>query len=281
MSRERDYGNSGKDGEERRAGDWDCPKCNAMCFGSKDACYKCGETKPGLPRRRPGDWDCPQCGVNVFASKSECFKCRCPKPRPMYDHYSPYGYDYRRAPPPRREPARGGRLPDWDCPACGARDCFGSKPKCFKCGAPNPATQARSYAPPRYAHHPPPPSDPYAPRDPYAHPPPPRDPYGHPPPPSDPYANNPYAPPSYFARGPPAPALPKDFRRGDWFCPKCGKHCFASKDKCFSCNAEKPGSRGGYQRREGDWDCAKCGATGCFGSKSTCFKCGEAKPAEA
>eukprot|EP00440_Ansanella_granifera_P072752 gb/GFBE01078952.1/.p1 GENE.gb/GFBE01078952.1/~~gb/GFBE01078952.1/.p1 ORF type:complete len:161 (+),score=40.14 gb/GFBE01078952.1/:1-483(+) len=24
---------------------------------------------------RPGDWECPKCGANVFASKDECFKC--------------------------------------------------------------------------------------------------------------------------------------------------------------------------------------------------------------
>lgn len=48
-----------------RAGDWQCPNCNANVFASKLACYKCrtprpdgtGEVKP-LPNipRRPGDW---------------------------------------------------------------------------------------------------------------------------------------------------------------------------------------------------------------------------------
>merc|ERR1719457_442398 len=33
---------------------------------------------------------------------------------------------------------QGGRPPDWDCPQCGATGCYGSKPNCFKCGAPNP-----------------------------------------------------------------------------------------------------------------------------------------------
>lgn len=32
----------------------------------------------------------------------------------------------------------GGRPPDWDCPQCGATGVYGSKPNCFKCGAPNP-----------------------------------------------------------------------------------------------------------------------------------------------
>lgn len=30
--------------------------------------------------RLPGDWRCPSCGCLVFGSKSECFKCRAPKP---------------------------------------------------------------------------------------------------------------------------------------------------------------------------------------------------------
>jgi len=34
----------------------------------------------------------------------------------------------------------GGNNGDWDCPACGAVGCFGSKPNCFKCGAPNPSS---------------------------------------------------------------------------------------------------------------------------------------------
>jgi rubredoxin len=33
----------------------------------------------GAPRR-DGDWNCPSCGAMVFGSKSECFKCRTPKP---------------------------------------------------------------------------------------------------------------------------------------------------------------------------------------------------------
>eukprot|EP00933_Yihiella_yeosuensis_P069290 TRINITY_DN7566_c1_g2_i1.p1 TRINITY_DN7566_c1_g2~~TRINITY_DN7566_c1_g2_i1.p1 ORF type:complete len:188 (-),score=42.42 TRINITY_DN7566_c1_g2_i1:451-1014(-) len=40
-----DYGGGGKGGGgkgERRAGDWDCPKCGTMVFGSKDTCFKCG-----------------------------------------------------------------------------------------------------------------------------------------------------------------------------------------------------------------------------------------------
>lgn len=40
-------GSSGqvKGGNQRRAGDWDCPSCGMMCFASKDRCFKCGTKK--------------------------------------------------------------------------------------------------------------------------------------------------------------------------------------------------------------------------------------------
>jgi len=40
---ERDGGGGGRE----RPADWDCPKCGANVFGSKSACFKCGEPKPG------------------------------------------------------------------------------------------------------------------------------------------------------------------------------------------------------------------------------------------
>merc|ERR550514_877058 len=39
-----------------------------------------------------------------------------------------------------------------------------------------------------------------------------------------------------------APPMPdaKNFRQGDWFCPACGAHNFASKSQCFKCGMPKP-----------------------------------------
>jgi len=81
---------------------------------------------------RPPDWDCPQCGATgVYGSKPNCFKCGAPNP----------------GIPGAKQQDRGGfrggnggnsRPPDWDCAQCGATGCFGSKPTCFRCGAPNP-----------------------------------------------------------------------------------------------------------------------------------------------
>mmetsp|Transcript_56226 Transcript_56226/g.91000 ORF Transcript_56226/g.91000 Transcript_56226/m.91000 type:complete len:180 (-) Transcript_56226:148-687(-) len=40
-------GGGGGGGGESRPGDWDCPKCGAMVFASKNECFKCGESKSG------------------------------------------------------------------------------------------------------------------------------------------------------------------------------------------------------------------------------------------
>mmetsp|Transcript_29639 Transcript_29639/g.53092 ORF Transcript_29639/g.53092 Transcript_29639/m.53092 type:complete len:171 (+) Transcript_29639:84-596(+) len=39
--------------------------------GGRDSYSKGG----GKGDTRPGDWECSKCGANVFASKDECFKC--------------------------------------------------------------------------------------------------------------------------------------------------------------------------------------------------------------
>ena len=75
----------------RRPGDWDCPVCNQLIFGSRPECRKCGSKKPGISTttittsthnvtRRPGDWNCPNCNVVIFGSRSECRKCGSKKP---------------------------------------------------------------------------------------------------------------------------------------------------------------------------------------------------------
>jgi len=120
-----------------------------------------------LPPLREGDWFCPSCRAAVFARAATCFKCSAPKPaQPEYcvgppqpgweapprrsfdDRPRDFRLDRRASSPPpqhRREwdnrrpdvPKRGAperRPGDWDC-ACGAH-VFGSRPQCYKCGAP-------------------------------------------------------------------------------------------------------------------------------------------------
>ncbi|KAI7903308.1 uncharacterized protein BX663DRAFT_551599 [Cokeromyces recurvatus] len=107
-------------------GDWMCPSCNFHNYSSRIQCKKCGAPKPskifkgnkklvntpppssghhyhgsggpyyGRPHHpitfRPGDWYCPNtaCGFQNFASRSTCFKCHTPNPnqQPQYNNYS-------------------------------------------------------------------------------------------------------------------------------------------------------------------------------------------------
>ncbi len=34
-------------------------------------------------------------------------------------------------------------------------------------------------------------------------------------------------------------AFPQNFKQGDWMCPACSSHCFASRSACFRCGAPK------------------------------------------
>merc|ERR1711942_81466 len=89
----------GGGGGGRHPGDWDCPECQFMNFGSRDECLKCRARRGGggggyrrrdssrsPPRggggggsRRPGDWYCSQCQFSNFASRERCFKCAASK----------------------------------------------------------------------------------------------------------------------------------------------------------------------------------------------------------
>ena len=87
-------------GQDRKAGDWDCPDCGFMNFASRSECFKCGpgggrdargggfdlrDARPRYDDRgrenrdgadlRPGDWKCPSCAFANFASRSECKRC--------------------------------------------------------------------------------------------------------------------------------------------------------------------------------------------------------------
>ena len=70
-------------------------------------------------------------------------------------------------------------------------------------------------------------------------------------------------------------------KRGDWFCPQCGKNNFASRNKCFGCgcfrskadNQNNPTSANTI--KSGDWNCT-CGELN-FASRIVCRKCSNPK----
>eukprot|EP01130_Rhizamoeba_saxonica_P000827 TRINITY_DN10731_c0_g1_i1.p1 TRINITY_DN10731_c0_g1~~TRINITY_DN10731_c0_g1_i1.p1 ORF type:complete len:112 (-),score=13.74 TRINITY_DN10731_c0_g1_i1:35-370(-) len=85
-----------------RPGDWSCPTCHDLVFGSRDKCRKCDTRKPiqgsgnmssvsiqgstigfsesSNNKSRPGDWNCPTCHDLVFGCRDKCRKCGTGKP---------------------------------------------------------------------------------------------------------------------------------------------------------------------------------------------------------
>ena len=144
----------GGGGGVRRPGDWTCPGCTAHNFASRSVCFKCKNSKPGVPglsfganvgaefgnkpepagglsggNFRPGDWICTGCRAHNFASRSACFKCKQRKAGTGEGGGAP-------------APASGGSLSapdnfrsgDWLCQNCRAHN-FASRAACFKCSS--------------------------------------------------------------------------------------------------------------------------------------------------
>merc|ERR1712080_794221 len=76
-------------------------------------------------------------------------------------------------------------------------------------------------------------------------------------------------------------------RPGDWCCPSCGNHNYASKMACNKCGVPKAALMGGMMpgmggmmgagmqggKRPGDWKCYGCGNNN-YASREECNKCG-------
>ncbi|CAG8458294.1 11152_t:CDS:1 [Paraglomus brasilianum] len=78
---------------------------------------------------------------------------------------------------------------------------------------------------------------------------------------------------------PTAPAA-APFRPGDWYCPSCNSHNFASRFQCLRCNLSKPpqvasNAANTANMKPGDWLCRgeMCGYHN-FAKRTHCAKCG-------
>jgi len=253
----------------------------------------------GTQERRPGDWICHKCNVLNYTSRQQCFKCNIEKPAsarsgPMFN---PGGEMWGG---PRGPPHSGGGM--YYCPNC----------PCPRCNGPN-RGMGRSFINPfreragganmerQESYNPFSSSGPFGGND--------RRPgdwdcpscRGHN------YADK----KACFRCGIEKPAdiiqersngmgysggflqrrrnLGGDRRPGDWDCPACNAHNYASKTSCFICKKPKPdgnekpefrrGKRG-QDRRPGDWDCPKCQAHN-YADKTACFICSVPKPEDA
>ncbi len=235
---------------------------------------------------KSGDWMCPNCADHQFAHRIQCRRCAAPKPFTF---------------PPSFPPLM--RQGDWICPHCSDLQ-FASRSICRHCGmarASLPSPPLHTFLPPipflsptllpsinmrpgdwicpncgdiqfasrsccRKCSTPRPSSSPLPPHS----------------------SSSPSSPSS------PSPLPNKNTtvkRPGDWICPNCGDHQFASRTVCRQCATARPpsssipsalsthSSRGAPSAppvtttmREGDWVCPNCGDLQ-FASRSLCRMC--------
>merc|ERR1719491_722292 len=170
---------------------------------------------------------CPSCDNHNYANRQACNKCGTPKPG-LQMYAAPMG-----GVPMQQFGGKGGaqlaggmpsgfREGDWMCASCGNHN-YSSRENCNKCGGPK--TPGSGFAAVK----------------------------GGAPPRPTPY---PFAMPQAM------PMQPANMRPGDWMCPACGNHNYASREACNKCQQPKPvapeGGCGGNWR-EGDWACPSCG----------------------
>eukprot|EP00931_Biecheleriopsis_adriatica_P101458 TRINITY_DN7658_c0_g2_i1.p1 TRINITY_DN7658_c0_g2~~TRINITY_DN7658_c0_g2_i1.p1 ORF type:complete len:275 (+),score=47.30 TRINITY_DN7658_c0_g2_i1:75-827(+) len=206
-----------------------------------------------MPQMREGDWTCPACSNHNFASRTACNKCGTPKPglspgagggMSGYGSYAMQasyggGGGAKTSLPPNARPG------DWMCAACGNHN-YASKAFCNRCGAPPPgAGGGGGYGMSR--------SD-----------------YGAARP-------SPYAGMMMGGKGGKSmmmamAGMPKDMRAGDWICPACNNHNYASKTHCNKCGVPKETKLSNTGMREGDWICRSCGNHN-YADKTNCNRC--------
>jgi len=264
-----------------REGDWTCTACQNHNFASRAVCNRCQGPKDGFsaepaPRgpsgARDGDWMCPSCNNHNFAQRMACNRCQGPKPGmggcPMGGGYGGKGMIM---PMQQMQPMGGGygggapggkgnfRPGDWSCTQCSNHN-YSSREACNKCQAPKPMGGGApmgdgwggckggcgAYGGGKGG-------------------------YG-----ASPQQGFKGAGPARFSPyGVPAMApMNPNMRPGDWMCPGCSNHNYASRENCNKCQRSKnlpPNFR------EGDWMCPAC-TNHNYASKPACNKCQEPKP---
>lgn len=234
-----------------KEGDWTCLSCNNHNYASRTVCNRCQGPKPPPPGEnvRSGDWICPMCSNHNYARRQACNKCQTPKPGTMMQlaalamypgtmgTMGAMGVMGAMGPMSAMGNLGGNFRPgDWVCQKC-ANHNYSSREQCNKCSSPKMVSHAAYGAFKGAA--------------------------------------------GYAGRLSPYPAaLPNStkfagsMRAGDWLCPGCGNHNYASREMCNKCQRPKnmPANF-----RDGDWICPKCSNHN-YASKQACNKCQEPKP---
>ncbi|KAG0317883.1 hypothetical protein BGZ99_005966 [Dissophora globulifera] len=297
-----------------RPGDWVCNMCQFTNYASRRACFKCHSPSPegAVPTQPPnfasGDWMCPnaQCNFHNYASRTQCFRCQTQRPGttgpgnsygnggPMasphhHSHHSHHHHPYASGGGAGGSNSITFRPGDWACPNCSFQN-FASRTQCMKCGTPAPSggneagsggsggggyrggnsgyggyndqsgggyggrggSQGGSYGGGAQ--------------------------YGS-------QGGN----VGYSNSGAPSGQGGHSFRPGDWSCPSCNSHNFASRFQCMRCGLTKPPQRDSSPApsytptnpmKPGDWICpnSQCGYHN-FAKRTTCARCNANAPA--
>lgn len=113
--------------ENKKGGDWTCPKCNNSNFSFRKKCNRCEADKPrdGAGKferkfdrgrnnsQKSGDWTCPKCNNSNFSFRDKCNRCEAYRPGSGNKSSSRGGRNQNRSSRPQgKPPARGrGRSP--------------------------------------------------------------------------------------------------------------------------------------------------------------------------
>jgi hypothetical protein len=268
---------------QARPGDWVCPSCHFHNFATRQYCFRCQTPAPpgaGAPvapsGRHPNDWHCPnpRCGFLNYASRSQCLRCSTGRPDAaggapgMHaggygsgNSGGGYGGGYGGG--------HGYRPGDWTCPSCFFLN-FASRTACYRCHTPHPGGMydmggggGSGYGDPNMSGG-----------------------YGG-------YGggggyggmgmNGSYG--GGYGGGGGAGGYGggyggggggggPQFRPGDWYCPGCNSHNFASRLQCMRCHIARPGGAPppSVMMKPGDWMCT-CGYHN-FAKRPQCGKCG-------
>lgn len=248
--------------EDGRPGDWICPNdsCKHHNFKFRQICQKCFTNKYGenviiQEGKKPGDWNCPIDGNLNYAWRTHCQKCGNQGPRGAGNHMAQTNY---RNPNDWTGMGQQYGFPQYGMGQHGYGQqrfgYFGNITKGLKSGdwtCPNcfdlvyeSRINCRKCNTPK--------------------------------------------PPVGIGLDGPNITMPNNGgsrstgRPGDWTCPNCGDHVYASRSNCRKCDTPKPAN--GHLQVDnlpelfgGDWRCPNC-FDHVYASRAVCRKCNTPKP---
>jgi len=229
-------------------GDWTCNACSNLNFASRQVCNRCQGPKPPPAElgAREGDWMCPACNNHNYSKRMACNKCQGPRPGggmgAMMGGFG--GGKGKFAMPTQMQQMAlmgGAPAPNGNFRPLGGGGCGGyGGGGCGGCGGFGGFGGKGGYGA------------------------------------SSPQGFkgagmggrfSPYAVPAMTNIG-------ANMRPGDWACPGCSNHNYASRENCNKCQRAKNMPP---NFREGDWMCASCSNHN-YANKTACNKCKEQKP---